>query len=119
MIRLFTIYMFSAKYLRCDSCVTARDEIPMTKRNSPLGQRCVRRTKTLLRGACFPPGVENVFHFAPWRRIPRAEQALKLSTNSRGDVFNRAIPFRLRVPREIFPRAVEAQIEDLEVAERV
>ena len=44
---------------------------------------------------------------------------LKLSTNSRGDVFNRAIPFRLRVPHEIFPHTVEAQIEDLEVAERV
>ena len=44
---------------------------------------------------------------------------LKLSTNSRGDVFNCAIPFRLHIPHEIFPCAVEVQIEDLEVAERV
>ena len=54
-----------------------------------------------------------------WRAELVLTVRLKLSTNSRGDVFNRAIPFRLRVPREIFPRAVEAQIEDLEVAERV
>ena len=54
-----------------------------------------------------------------WRAELVLTVCLKLSTNLRGDVFNRMIPFQLCVPREIFPRAVEAQIEDLEVAERV
>ena len=30
------------------------------------GQGCVRQTKTLPQGVCFPP-VENVSHMAPWR----------------------------------------------------
>ena len=44
---------------------------------------------------------------------------LKLSTNLRGNIFNRIIPFRLRIPHKIFSRTVEAQIEDLEVPEHV
>ena len=65
-------------YFWCDSCVTTCDEISMTKWNSPLGQRCIQQMKMLLCGACFPPGVENIFHFAPWHHIPHAEQALSL-----------------------------------------
>ena len=42
------------------------------------------------------------------------------STNLRGETFDRAIPLRVHFPREIFPaRAVEAQIENLEITDRV
>ena len=45
---------------------------------------------------------------------------LRFSTHSRAEAFNRAVPLRIRFPREaILPRAVEAQLEELEVAERV
>jgi len=45
---------------------------------------------------------------------------LLFSTDSRGEIFDRAIPLRVNFPRETTPaRAVEARIEDLEVAERV
>jgi hypothetical protein len=38
----------------------------------------------------------------------------------RGETFDRAIPLRIRFPHKTFPaRAVEAQIEELDVAERV
>lgn len=45
---------------------------------------------------------------------------LLFSTDSRGEIFDRAIPLRIRFPRETSPaRALDARIEDLEVAERV
>lgn len=45
---------------------------------------------------------------------------LRFSTHSRGESFDRAVPLRIRFPREaVPPRPVEAQIEELDVAERV
>jgi hypothetical protein len=45
---------------------------------------------------------------------------LRFLTHSRGETFDRAAPLYIRFPREaIPPRAVEAQIEELDVAERV
>ena len=55
-----------------------------------------------------------------WRVELMLTAHVTFSTNSRGETFDRAIPLRFRFPREIFPtHAVEAQIENLEVAERV
>ena len=42
------------------------------------------------------------------------------STHSRVLAFDRAVPLRIRFPREaILPHVVEARLEELEVAERV
>ena len=44
----------------------------------------------------------------------------RFSAHERGETLNHAIPLRIRFPREPFPAsAVEAQIEELDVAERV
>lgn len=45
---------------------------------------------------------------------------LRFSMHSRGETFDRAVPLRIRFPREaILPRSVEAQIDELDGAERV
>jgi hypothetical protein len=45
---------------------------------------------------------------------------LRLSTDAHSEAFDRTLPLHLRFPRERVPaRAVEAQIEEVEVAERV
>ena len=55
-----------------------------------------------------------------WRMELTLTARLRFSTHLRAEAFNRAVPLRIRFPREaILPRAVEAQLEELEVAERV
>jgi hypothetical protein len=55
-----------------------------------------------------------------WRAELTLTARLRFSTHSRGETFDRAIPLHIRFPRETFPaRAMEAQIEELDVAERV
>ena len=55
-----------------------------------------------------------------WRAELTLTARLRFSAHSRGEMFDRAIPLRIRFPRETFPaRAVEAQIEELDVAGRV
>jgi hypothetical protein len=55
-----------------------------------------------------------------WRAELTLTARLRLSAHLRGETFNRAIPLRIVFPRETFPMsAVEAQIEELDVAERV
>jgi phosphopantothenate synthetase len=55
-----------------------------------------------------------------WRAELTLTARLGLSAHSRGETFDRAIPLRIRFPREMFPAsAVEAQVEELDVAERV
>ena len=45
---------------------------------------------------------------------------LTFLTDVRGETFDRATPLRIRFPREIFPTcAVDVQIEDLDISERV
>lgn len=55
-----------------------------------------------------------------WRAELMLNVGIRLSAHSRGETFNHAIPWRIRFPRETFPAsAVEAHIEELDVAERV
>lgn len=55
-----------------------------------------------------------------WRAELTLTARLRFSAHLRGETFNHAIPLRIRFPRETLPvNAVEAQIEELDVAERV
>ena len=55
-----------------------------------------------------------------WRVELGVTAHLTFSTRANGKRFDRAIPFLVRFPRVAIPlRDVEAQIEDLEVAEHV
>ena len=55
-----------------------------------------------------------------WRAELGVTARLTFSTRANGERFDHAIPFLVRFPRVAVPlRDVEAQIEDLEVAERV
>ena len=55
-----------------------------------------------------------------WRVELTLTARLRFSMHLRAEAFNRAVPLRICFPREaILPHAVEAQLEELEVAERV
>ena len=55
-----------------------------------------------------------------WRVELTLTARLRFSTHLRAEAFNRVVPLRIRFPWEaILPCAVEAQLEELEVAERV
>ena len=55
-----------------------------------------------------------------WRVELTLTARLRFSTHLCAEAFNCAVPLRIRFPREaILRHAVEAQLEELEVAERV
>ena len=75
MIRLFDD-IHVVFYFSCDNTIT-RDEPAMDKMDLLFWGLEVRSASvSTAPWSQFPPGGGNLLHVAPWRRIPRAEQAL-------------------------------------------
>ena len=78
MIRLFDD-IHVVFYFSCDNTIT-RDEPAMDKMDLLFWGSEVRSASvSTAPWSQFPPGGGNLLHVAPWRRIPRAEQALRYS----------------------------------------